>query len=53
MSIGKETKCPICKKKFIEHSELQDQYIKWSVLILSNFLMNIILKYIKRIFNLH
>ena len=22
---GKETKCPICKKKFIEHSELQDK----------------------------
>ena len=25
MNVGKETKCPICKKKFIEHSELQDK----------------------------
>jgi hypothetical protein len=25
MNIGKETKCPICKKKFFEHSELQDK----------------------------
>jgi len=25
MNIGEETKCPICKKKFIEHSELQDK----------------------------
>lgn len=25
MNIGRDTKCPICKKKFIEHSELQDK----------------------------
>ncbi|HLN35068.1 MAG TPA: hypothetical protein VK250_07275 [Nitrososphaeraceae archaeon] len=28
MNVGKETKCPICKKKFIEHSELQDKVCK-------------------------
>ena len=28
MNVGKETKCPICKKKFIEHSELQDKICK-------------------------
>ena len=28
MNVGKETRCPICKKKFIEHSELQDKICK-------------------------
>ena len=28
MNVGKETKCPICKTKFIEHSELQDKICK-------------------------
>ena len=28
MNVGKETKCPICKNKFIEHSELQDKICK-------------------------
>ena len=28
MKVEKETECPICKRKLIEHSELQDKICK-------------------------